>query len=239
VFATDVISKGRLPAEMKDRDRFVGIRLVHSGRKGRYFQARFSIPKTLLSEIGKPKRVSIRGTPQNGYIISVGDDLKLTILNSSSVAYLNVSAERVNMPRDERAVIWIRSQIEKNILRIPPLPPAWISGQSEFLPQPKGGEKMQLDRKSKSVRAAPSASRPVKEGTSHAESGRGGSITSPLPKKTSEYQLPEGMSLDDAQALLSRKLEEARLIIRELERRTGLRLTLSRNFQIVVDLSGR
>jgi len=238
VFATDAISKGRLPAEMKDRDRFVGVRLVHSGR---YFQARFSIPKTLLSEIGNPKRVSIRGTPQNGYIISVGDDLKLTILDSSSVAYLNVSAERVNMPRDERAVIWMRSQIEKSILRIPPLPPAWISGKSEFLPQPKGGEKMQLDRKSsdKEVRAPPSASRPAKEGTSHAESGRGGSITSPLPKKTSEYQLPEGMSLDDAQALLSRKLEEARAIIRELERRTGLRLTLSRNFQIVVDLSGR
>ena len=38
---------------------------------------------------------------------------------------------------------------------------------------------------------------------------------------------------------LSRKLEEARVISRELEKRTGLRLTLSRNFQIVVDLSGR
>ena len=165
----------------------------------------------------------------------------MTILDSSSVAYLNVSAERVNMPRDERAVIWIRSQIEKNILRIPPLPPAWISGQSEFLPKPKGGEKMHLDRKSSenSVPAPPSANRPLKDGSSHAESGRGGSITSPLPKKISEYQLPEGTSLDDAQALLSRKLEEARLIIRELERQTGLRLTLSRNFQIVVDLSGR
>ena len=165
----------------------------------------------------------------------------MTILDSSSLAYLNVSAERVNMPRDERAVIWIRSQIEKNILRIPPLPPAWISGQSEFLPQPKGGGKTQPDRKSsdKSVCAAPSASRPAEEGTSHPETGRAGSITSPLPKKISEYQLPEGTSLDDAQALLSRKLEEARAIIRELERRTGLRLTLSRNFQIVVDLSGR
>jgi hypothetical protein len=165
----------------------------------------------------------------------------LTILDSSSVAYLNVSAERVNMPRDERVVIWMRSQIEKNILRIPPLPPTWINGQSEFLPQPKGGEKMHLDRKSgdKSVTAPPPESRPAKEGTSHADSGGGGSITSPLPKKISEYRLPEGMSLDDAQALLSRKLDEARAIIRELERRTGLRLTLSRNFQIVVDLSGR
>jgi hypothetical protein len=61
----------------------------------------------------------------------------------------------------------------------------------------------------------------------------------PLPKRASEYQLPEGTSLDEAQALLSRKLEEARVISRELERRTGFRLTLSRNFQIVVDLSGR
>ena len=80
------------------------------------------IPKTLLSDIGKPERVSIRGTPQNGYIISAGDDLKLMILDNVSVAYLNVSAERINMPRDERAVIWTRGQIEKDILRIPPLP---------------------------------------------------------------------------------------------------------------------
>jgi hypothetical protein len=52
VFATDAISKSRLPAEMKDRDRFVGVRLVHSGRKGRYFQARFSIPKTSFRKSG-------------------------------------------------------------------------------------------------------------------------------------------------------------------------------------------
>jgi hypothetical protein len=241
VFATDAISKGRLPADMKDRDRFVGVRLVHSGPKGQYFRARFSIPKALLSEIGKPKGLSIRGTPYNGYIISSGDDLKLTILDNISVAYLNVSAERINMSRDERAVIWMRSQIEKNILRIPPLPTAWIGGQGEFLPRHKGGESLQLDRKSSDepMHAASSGGQAVNDGNGRAGNGRGGSITSPLPKRASEYQLPEGTSLDDAQALLSRKLEEARVIIRELERRTGLRLTLSRNFQIVVDLSGR
>src|SRR5215831_18611166 len=132
MLSIDVISKRRLPANMQDRDRFVGVRLVRVGSKGQYFQARFSIPNTLLSVIGKPKRVSILGTPQNGYIINAGDDLKLMILDNSSVSYLNVSAERINMPRDERAVIWMRGQIEKNILRIPPLPTAWISGQGEF-----------------------------------------------------------------------------------------------------------
>ena len=110
------------------------MRVVRSGAKGQYFQGRFSIPKALLSDIGKPKRVSIRGTPQNGYIITAGDDLKLMIMENTSIVYLNVSAERVNMPRDERAVIWMRGQIEKNVLRIPPLPSAWISRQLPGLP---------------------------------------------------------------------------------------------------------
>ena len=232
MLATDTITKRRLPADMKDRDRFVGVRLLRIGSKGQYFQARFSIPHTLLSNIGKPKRVSIRGTPQNGYIISAGDDLKLMILDNVSVAYLNVSAERINMPRSERAVIWMRSQIGKDILRIPPLPPDWIIGQGEFAASNPGSEKISDEP----VRAALSASPPVNEGNGLAGNG-GISITSPLPKKTSEYQLPEGTSLEETQALLSRKLEEARVIIREIEKRTGLRLTLSRNFQIVVDLS--
>ena len=132
MLATNAINKRRLPADVKDRSQFVGVRLLRTGSKRQYFQARFSIPKTLLSDIGKPGRVAIRGTPQNGYVISAGDDLKLMILDNVSVAYLNVSAERINMPRDERAVIWMRGQIEKNILRIPPLPTAWIGGQGEF-----------------------------------------------------------------------------------------------------------
>ena len=85
MLATNVINKRRLPADVKDRNQFVGIRLLRIGSKHQYFQARFSIPKTLLSDIGKPERVSIRGTPQNGYIISAGDDLKLMILDNVSV----------------------------------------------------------------------------------------------------------------------------------------------------------
>ena len=41
--AIEAISKTRLPADMKDRDRFVGVRVIRSGVKGQYFQARFSI----------------------------------------------------------------------------------------------------------------------------------------------------------------------------------------------------
>jgi hypothetical protein len=127
------------------------------------------------------------------------------------------------------------------VLRIPPLPPAWIAGKDESLPlpaQPKSDGKMQPGGggTEEPTRLARAESR---VGNGDAGNGHGGSVTAPLPKKTVDYQLPNGTSLDDAQALLARKLEEARVIIRELEKRTGLRLTLNRNFQIVVDLSGR
>jgi hypothetical protein len=91
--AIETISKSRLPADMKDRDRFVGVRVIRSGPKGQYFQARFSISKALLADFGKPNRVSLRGTPQNGYIITAGDDFKPTIMENASVVYLNISAE--------------------------------------------------------------------------------------------------------------------------------------------------
>jgi hypothetical protein len=236
--AIETISKARLPADTKDR--FVGVHVSRSGPKGQYFQARFSIPKALLADVGKPERVSIRGTPQNGYIITAGDDFKPIIMENTSVVYLNISVERVNMPRDERAVIWVRAEIEKNVLRIPPLPPVWIAGKGESLPlppQPKSDGKMQpggggTEEPTRLARAESLVS------NGHSGNGHGGSVTAPLPKKTIDYQLPNGTSLDDGQALLARKLEEARVIIRELEKRTGLRLTLNRNFQIVVDLSG-
>jgi hypothetical protein len=236
--AVEAISKGRLPADMKDRDRFVGVRIIRSGPKGQYFQARFSIPKALLADFGKPKRVSIRGTPQNGYIVTAGDDFKPTVMENTSVVYLNVSAERVNMPHDERAVVWVRAEIEKNMLRIPPLPPVWIAGKGENLgPDRQSEGKTDGKPDNERASAARSTSRSFSEG--HAGNGHAGSSTAPLPKKTIDYQLPEGLSLDEAQALLARKLEEARVIIRELEKRSGLRLTLNRNFQIVVDLSVR
>jgi hypothetical protein len=233
--AINAISRGRLPLDMKDRDRFVGVRVIRSGPKGQYFQARFSIPNALLADIGKPQRVSIRGTPQNGYIITAGDDLKPTVVENTSVVYLNVSAERINMPRDERAVIWVRTEIEKNMLRIPPLPPTWIAGKGET---PGSERKISFDE-ARTEPAPVGRSESVAVDYGRPGNGHGGPTTSPLPKRTIDYQMPEGISLDEAQALLARKLEEARVIIRELEKRSGLRLTLTRNFQIVVDLSGR
>ena len=93
-------------------------------------------------------------------------------------------------------------------------PPGWSE-----LPRVPGDEP---------VRTAPAQVKPIN-----------GRPTAPLPKRTIDYRLPEGTSIADAQALLGTKLDECRSIITELSRRTGLRLTLTRNFQIVLDLASK
>ncbi len=87
------------------------------------------------------------------------------------------------------------------------------------------------------VRMAPSLVKPVNgNGAGHGANGNG-SPTAPLPKAMIDHQLPDNIGMKEAQALLGRKLDEACVIIRELEKRTGLRFMLSRNLTLVVNLS--
>ena len=190
LLATDVISKRRLPADMKDRDRFVGVRVVRSGPKGQYFQARFSIPNTLLSDFGKAETGLDSGHPQNAYIISAGDD-------DDSRQFVERLSQRLGRTRKNaagraRAVIWGRGQIEKSIMRIPPLPPAWISGQGEFmLPKTgvRGVRSTACPTMSQCARQHRQAGLPT-SGT--ANTGNAGvSITSPLPKKALNINSPK------------------------------------------------
>jgi hypothetical protein len=91
------------------------------------------------------------------------------------------------MPREERAVIWVRAQIEKNVLRIPPLPPDWISGKGESV----GREGKIPSDETRSEPALVSRPETPGVGNGHAGGGQGVSITSPLPKTRVDYHCPQ------------------------------------------------
>lgn len=222
------LHSGLLPRDLNDRDDFVGVTII---RTGDYQSVRFSVSTALLKKIGKPERVAIRGTPANGYLISAGADIKPTMVGASkSRAYINIAVDKVGAPHSERQTVWIRAEIDDKRIRIPPLPPAWISGDPEFL---AGAVCEETDRQM-SISKTPgddavrvsSTSAPV-------------ALTVPPAKAALDYKLPDNMGIAEAQALLGRKLDEARAILRELEKRSGLRMTLTRNFQITLDLSGK
>ena len=67
------------------------------------------------------------------------------------------------------------------------------------------------------VRMAPSLVKPV-NGLVNGSNNGNGSPTAPLPKAAIDYQLPDNIGMKEAQALLARKLDEARVIIREPDR---------------------
>ncbi len=60
----------------------------------------------------------------------------------------------------------------------------------------------------------------------------------PPPKPSSpSYQLPTDTDLTLLQTELAQKLEEARALVQQMERLSGLRLVLDRNLRLVVNLT--
>jgi len=64
------------------------------------------------------------------------------------------------------------------------------------------------------------------------------SATVPPPRPPSpSYQLPTDTELTRLQIELAQKLEEARALVQQMERLSGLRLVLDRNLRLVVNLT--
>src|SRR6266568_8009499 len=124
-----------------------------------------------------------------------------------------------------------RPEFENGHLRIPPLPPAWINVETDFMPgessKEEGARTMAVSRNGNDdAMRVGSESRPIC------------SPTVPLPKASSQpYQLPTDTDLTLLQTELAQKLEEARVLVQQMERLSGLRLVLDRNLRLVVNLT--
>lgn len=221
---------GLLPRTIDNRDDFVGVAIILQNQQ--YLSVRFSVSKALLKKIGKPDRVGIRGTPENGYLIGLGKDIKPISIGTGRT-YICIATDKVSAPHGERRTVWMRAEIDDKRIRIPPLPPAWISGDPEFV---AGAICEETEREMSIGKPGDDA---VRISSTSAPIAPPVALTVPPAKVSVDYRLPDGMGVAEAQALLARKLEEARAIMKELERRTGLRMTLTRNFQIVLDVSGK
>jgi hypothetical protein len=188
-----------------------------------------------LERLGKPERVTIRGTAPNGFIIAAGKGAEALKPNrvSPSLHYLQTSigdGSKHAISLRARKATWLRAEFEKGHLRVPPLPPAWINADPEFdssVVYEEGNRQMLLPRNGHDS-AALVASEAVP---------MNGSPTAPLPKPQAPvYAIPNDVGVQQLQAELSKRLAEAREIIRLLEGKTGMRITLDRNFKVVVSL---
>jgi hypothetical protein len=147
--------------------------------------------------------------------------------------YLAQTVSKFDLSKRLRRTVWMRPEFENGYLRVPPLPPAWVNAESEFTPgngYEEGARTMIVPRNSKDdpVRVGSGESQPIPS--------RASTIPPPKPSPP-QYKLPHDSSLASLQIELGQKLEEARTIVQEMERLSGLRLVLDRNLRLVVNLS--
>ncbi len=198
------------------------------------FSLRFHLRSTHLERINKPKTLGIRGSAQNGFILTPNSEtgVKPSRVAKSDLFYVMQTLNKFNLSRRERRTVWMRPEFENGHLRIPPLPPAWINAEADFMP----GE----SAKEEGGRTVVVSHNGNDDGTRAVDGSRAASssATVPPPKASiPSYQLPTDTDLTLLQTELARKLEEARAIVQQIERLSGLRLVLDRNLRLVVNLT--
>ncbi len=198
------------------------------------FSLRFHLRATHLERINKPKTLGIRGSAQNGFILTANSEtgVKPSRVAKSDLFYVMQTLNKFNLSRRERRTVWMRPEFENGHLRIPPLPPAWIAVENDFM----SGEGAK-EEGARTMAVSPNE----KDDTMRAVNGSravSSSPTVPPPKPSSpSYQLPTDTDLTRLQTELAQKLEEARDLVQQMERLSGLRLVLDRNLRLVVNLT--
>jgi hypothetical protein len=198
------------------------------------FSLRFHLRATHLERINNPKALGIRGSAQNGFILAPDSEtgVKPSRVAKSDLFYVMQTLTKFDLSKRERRTVWMRPEFENRHLRIPPLPLAWIAVENDFMSgkgaMEEGARTMAMSRNGKDDPMR------VVNGSVAASS----SPTVPPPKPSSpSYQLPTDTDLTRLQTELAQKLEEARALVQQMERLSGLRLVLDRNLRLVVNLT--
>src|SRR5260370_30728971 len=106
------------------------------------FSLRFHLRSTHLERINKPKTLGIRGSAQNGFILTPNSEngVKPSRIAKTDLFYVMQTLNKFDLSRRERRTVWMRPEFDNGHLRIPPLPPAWIAVESDFMPGEKADE---------------------------------------------------------------------------------------------------
>jgi hypothetical protein len=87
-----------------------------------HFSLRFHIRTTHLEQIKNPKTLGIRGSAQNGFILTPDSEagVKPSRVAKSDLFYVMQTLTKFNLSKRERRTVWMHPEFENGHLRIPP-----------------------------------------------------------------------------------------------------------------------
>src|SRR6202158_3059254 len=106
------------------------------------FSLRFHLRATHLGRINNPETLGIRGSAQNGFILTPDSEtgVKPSRVAKSDLFYVMQTLTKFDLSKRERRTVWMRPEFENGHLRVPPLPPAWIAVEADFMPGERANE---------------------------------------------------------------------------------------------------
>ncbi len=224
-------------------EKMVGISVFMSAD---YHYLRLNLRPFHLKALGAPKKIGIRGNAQDGYQLAPDNQGLKPRMISSNLFYLASAVANVGLSTQPRRIVWMRPEIERAHIRLPPMPQAWIDAEEGFeagqqfeetnrhvrLTPAPGDDPVRLSSEAQLIAAEPAAL--PTNGNGHHHQG----VTAPLPKAgiipASAYTVPATADMEQLQADLGRKLGEARAILKVMQERTGLKMGLNSNLRLVV-----
>ncbi len=133
----------------RPEDGLIGVSVFKNQNR---FSLRFHIRYTHLDRLHKPTTLGIRGSAQNGFILTPDSQsgVKPFRVAKTDLFYLVQTVTKFDLSKQERRTVWMRPEFENGHLRVPPLPPAWIAVESEFMlgesPNEAGARTMSVSR---------------------------------------------------------------------------------------------
>src|SRR5437764_2584639 len=122
----------------------IGVSVFHTQNQ---FSLRLHLRAAHLERLENPQSLKIRGSAQNGFILTPESDgrVKPFRVAKSDLFYVMQTVNKCDLSKKARRTVWLRPEFENGHLGVRPLPPAWIAVEGEFTPGKSAHQERQTD----------------------------------------------------------------------------------------------
>jgi hypothetical protein len=184
------------------------------------------VPRTLLVKLDEPSRIAVRGSPYEGFIIEPTKSKEtgtyaINYRQSPRSIVLTLAFVPTKLTKVERRTVAVAARVKDGKIHVGGMPPEWIKAQSPWVDGPPSSTVHRL---------------PANMTTGAVAKTGNGSPTAPPAKADKSLQIGADVTNDQLRVRLAVMLRQVSALKTELEKRSGLKLRITRDMHIVVDL---
>lgn len=208
-----------------------------------YFSLRATVPRSLLARIDEPPRVSVTGTPNQGYIIEAAKTKSkepgtyaVNYKQSPRTVVLILPFKSAKLTKVERKIVAVSARVKDGKIHVGGMPLEWIKAQSPWIDAPPPANVHRIPARASTGALAVINGHQKPTAALGEGAGNGHATTVPQPKEDKSLKIGADVSNEQLRGRMAITLRHLGALKTELEKRTGLKLRITRDLHLVVDL---